>query len=97
MAEQNKYRINELINQLPKAQTTEWVTGQLEKEGIKKRTFFRDKAIMLDDGEDIPMQRMVIYAKFFGVELGDLLNYTVKTKSAFERGEHNKKSKTGLA
>ena len=80
-----KYNINRFINDLPKSKNTEWVIAELEKEEIKARTFFRDKAIEVGDEEDIPSERLLIYAKFFGVTLDELFNYTRKVKPANER------------
>lgn len=80
-----KYHINRLVNDLPKSKTNEWVISELEKEGIKSRTFFRDKAIEVGDDQDIPAERLLIYAKFFGVTVEELFNYTLKVKPAVER------------
>jgi hypothetical protein len=80
-----KYNINHFINDLPKSKSTDWVIAELEKEGIKSRTFFRDKAIEVGDDQDIPSERLLIYAKFFGVTLDELFNYTMKVKPAIER------------
>lgn len=80
-----KYNINRFVNDLPKSKSTGWVIAELEKEGIKERTFFRDKSIVVDDEEDIPSERLLIYAKFFDVTLDELFNYTKKVKPAQER------------
>lgn len=80
-----KYKINELINSLPKSKNTTWIITELEKEGIASRTFFRDKSIKVGDEEDIPSERLLIYSKFFGVTLDELFNYTKKVKPAEER------------
>lgn len=80
-----KYHINTLINALPKSKSTEWVITELEKEGVKSRTFFRDKAIEIGEDPDIPSERLLIYAKFFNVTLDELFNYTKKVKPATER------------
>lgn len=77
-----KYNINRFIEKLPKSKNTEWIVAELEKEGIKERTFFRDKVIEVGDNSDIPSERLLIYAKFFDVTLDELFNYTVKVKPA---------------
>lgn len=98
MAGKFKYNINHLISILPKIQTTEWVASELENEGIPQRTFYRDKAIMLHDDQDIPGERLLTYSKFFGVNLERLFNYTIKIPSSFERMDPaaQKSIKTGL-
>jgi hypothetical protein len=80
-----KYHINRFVNALPKSKSTQWIIAELEKEGIKARTFFRDKAIELGDEQDISSERLLIYAKFFGVTLDELFNYTMKVKPAIDR------------
>ncbi|HMG94373.1 MAG TPA: hypothetical protein VK589_30140 [Chryseolinea sp.] len=80
-----KYRIEELIQSLPKSKSTDWVAEQLEKEGIKRRTFFHHKAIKIDADEDLSAATLLIYARFFGVTVDDLFNYNVPVKPASER------------
>lgn len=80
-----KYTIQKLIDELPKSKTTEWVATELEREGIKQRTFFSDKALLVTDERDIPGKRLLIYSKFFGVDVADLFNYTKRTKPAVAR------------
>jgi hypothetical protein len=81
-----KYTINALIEALPKNKNTSWCAVQLEKLGIPERTFFNDKSISKTESSDIPGDRLLIYSKFFGVQMIDLFNKKdVKIKSANER------------
>lgn len=52
----------------------------LKKSGIAERTFYRDKSITTISSDDIPVERLLIYAKVFGCELTELINYKVKAK-----------------
>lgn len=80
-----KYTINALILAQPREKSITWMTKQLAKEGIAERTFFRDKAITKSEADDIPGERLHVYAKFFGVTVDELFNYSKKIKPASER------------
>lgn len=80
-----KYRIEELVQGLPKWQNEKWIVAELEKEGITQRTYYRHKAIELGDAHDIPSYTLLIYARFFGVTVDELFNYSSKTKPASKR------------
>jgi hypothetical protein len=80
-----KYTLNALIDQLPKNKNTAWCADQLEKIGIPERTFFSDKAIMINESTDIPGERLLIYSKFFGVEMIHLFNKNPKIRPANQR------------
>jgi hypothetical protein len=51
-----------------------------EQYGITARTFQRDRSILPDEAEDIPTERLVVYAKIFNCELEELINYKTKVK-----------------
>ena len=91
-----KYNLQKLVDLLPRTYTIDRIQEELAKEGIPARTFRRDKAIVLTEGSEIPGDRLMIYSKFFSVDISELFNYSVKTKP-FQRSVDNKKSKTGLA
>jgi len=80
-----KYRLNQLLFDLPKSKNTEWVIAELEKEGISRRSLFRDKSIRIDVSAAIPGDRLLIYAKFFDVTVDELFNYSKKIKPASQR------------
>jgi hypothetical protein len=80
-----KYTINALIDSLPKNKNTSWCAQQLKPSGIDERTFYRDKSIAIDEDTDIPGERLLIYSKFFGVELIQLFNKNVKVRPHIER------------
>lgn len=77
--------MNELLLQLPKEKNTNWVISQLEKEGISRRSLFRDKSIKIDGDSSIPADRLLTYAQFFGVRVEDLFNVSRKIKPASQR------------
>lgn len=83
-----KYNINHFISLLPKAQTMEWISMELEKEGIPPRTFFRDKSILPKESHDISAERLLIYARFFGVTLEQMYGYTRNVKPVYRRFSH---------
>jgi hypothetical protein len=87
MAEKPKYKynLNHQISLLPRNKTIELISGELEKEGIAERTFFRDRSIKINDPGDIPSERLMIYAKFFDVSIDELFNYDNKVKPIAER------------
>jgi hypothetical protein len=80
MAKQFKYRINELLNQLPfnryKA-TLNFLPDQL---GISAPTFNNYRGIELGDKQDIPHAVVDKLEKFFSLAPGGLQNYTSEIK-----------------
>jgi hypothetical protein len=97
MAGKHKYKMYDLLQQIPKSTPTKTVVAELDKEGIRERTFYSDIAIKANSDRDIPAQRLLIYAKFFGVEIIELFNTDKKVKSIFERRNSGKKIKNGLS
>lgn len=75
-----KYNLNHYISLQPQWRTVDLIAGELAKEGISERTFYRDRAIRLGDDADIPAERLMIYARFFDVRIDDLFNYDTKVK-----------------
>lgn len=95
-----KYKLNEIIGELPRTRTIEQIVVELEKEGIPERTFFRDKGLRKTETGTIGSDRLMIYSKFFGVTIESLYNYTSKVKPLTDRkmSDVEKKviNKTGL-
>lgn len=80
-----KYNLNHQISLLPRNKTIEMIVADLDKEGIKERTFFRDRSIELGEKTDIPSSRLLIYSKYFDVSLNELFNYDKEVNSVNER------------
>jgi hypothetical protein len=72
-----KFKIQHLVGELPKKLD---VRSELEKIGIAPRTFQRDKAILITDDTDIPSERLLKYAQFFGVSIEELFNKKAAVK-----------------
>ena len=70
-----KYNIRHFLSLLPQYWTIEKVAEVLEKHGIPRRTFDRDKSITLQEESDIPGRRLFIYARLFDCSIEQLFNY----------------------
>lgn len=71
---QFKYKINHLLSLLPAGVYPESVIHQLEfTYQVPSRTFFNDRYILFDQEEEIPFDRLSIYAEIFGVGVEDLM------------------------
>lgn len=81
----HKYKLNDMLSKLPRAKAIKAVIQDMEKEGISERAFFRDRAILVNDGADIPSNRLMIYAKYFNVAIEQLYNYDTNVKPVMER------------
>lgn len=76
--EKFKYRINEIIDSLPRSISVKEIETTLEKEyKISPATFHRDKAIKLNDSGSIPTDRLDSYSDFFCVRADELKNYSI--------------------
>lgn len=73
-----KFNINHFISLTqPREKTIDDIASDLEGLGIVKRTFYRDRVIMFGDDTDIPSIRLSTYAKYFGVDVNQMLNYSI--------------------
>lgn len=89
-----KYAINEQIGMLPRNMTINELIDYLEKVGINRNAFYRDRDIRFGSESSIPSDRLFIYAKVFDCPVDDLINQPVKAKSIRQQ---NLKVKTKLA
>lgn len=81
-----KYKIAELIEQLPKGITLAQIEEILQNEHkINRTTFYRDRCISLKSSTSIASDRLDVYAQLFSVSPEDLKNYKVTTKSLKDR------------
>jgi len=86
MADQKlKYKMYDLLQQIPKSIPTKKVIAELEKEGIRERTFYSDIALTAKDDRDITATRLRIYANFFGVDILELFNTEISVKPVLAR------------
>lgn len=73
-----KFNINHYISLTqPREKSIDHIATELETLGINKRTFYRDRVIMINDKVDVPSYRLIIYAKYFGVTVTKMLNYSI--------------------
>lgn len=79
-----KYRINDLLSQLPKKdydQAIQLLPIQLK---VSVATFNNWRKIGLDDMQDIPHEKVAMLEKLFDIEPGELQNFTLPTCSINE-------------
>jgi len=68
-----KYRINHLLSLLPAGIYPESITANLEIiHHIDAHIFYRDRHIAIEALEEIPDERLRIYAQVFDVQVSDL-------------------------
>lgn len=80
-----KFNISHHISLTNREVTIDSIVKDLEKRGIRSRTFFRDKSILTSSEEDIPTKRLVIYADYFGCTINKMLNYAVTKTGKIKR------------
>ncbi len=68
-----KYQLNHLLSLLPTGIYPETITASIEVlHQIDVQVFHRDRFIGIGDTEEIPDERLRIYADVFGVRVDDL-------------------------
>ena len=73
-----KYRINHLLSLLPAGIYPESVMHTLELYyQISPQIFHRDRYLLLENDEEIPYERLVIYAQVLAVSLDELITRRV--------------------
>lgn len=71
---QFKYKINHLLSLLPAGVYPETIIAQLEfTYQVSSKIFFNDRYILIDQEDEIPFDRLSIYAQIFGVGVEDLM------------------------
>jgi hypothetical protein len=89
-----KYKLNDLVNELPRNIGIAELIDELNKHGINRDAFYRDRKITINSNHSIPSDRLDVYAIIFGCTTDELKNYKVKGRSI--RDIVGKKIKTGL-
>lgn len=76
-----KYRLQELINELPKGLKISVLEKLLLRDfGITQNEFYRDRTARYGSDFSIPDDRMQVYAQIFDVTVDDLRNQNIKAK-----------------
>lgn len=76
----NKYKINDFLLRLPVAQYREAIKLLPKILGVSLNTFHNYRNIELDDRQDIPHEKVVLFEKLFEMRVGELLNKEVRCK-----------------
>lgn len=71
---QFKYKINHFLSLLPAGVYPETVIAELEFTYlVPSKVFFNDRYILIDQEDEIPFERLSIYAHILGVTVDDLM------------------------
>lgn len=76
-----KYRINDLLSELPMKDYRKALKIIPKVLGISVNTFSNYRNIRLTEDKDIPYQKAIILEKLFELKPGELLNYEPEYKS----------------
>lgn len=79
-----KYKINDFLLRLPVPQYREAVKIIPRVLGVSLNTFHNYRNIQLDDQQDIPHEKVILFEKLFELEVGSLINKEIKCKSLKE-------------
>jgi len=79
--ELRKYKINECLLKLSIIDYRKAVRRIPLELGISLNTFHNYRNILLNDVQDIPYEKVVMFEKLFGLPCGGLLNKIIKTGS----------------
>jgi len=75
-----KYRLQELVDALPKSTTMASLEKLLKDHGISQSQFYRDRTARYTSDFNIPVDRMVVYSQLFDTPIEELMNHTIKVK-----------------
>lgn len=75
-----KYRINELMHQLPVTEYRKAMRLIPDQLGISVRTFTNYRNIRLNDKRDIPHEKVYLLEKLFDLPMGTLQNFSWETQ-----------------
>ena len=79
-----KYKINELLNNLPMKDYKKAIKLIPNILGVSVNTFFNYRSIRIEEDKDIPYQKVVVLEKIFDLEPGSLINIETKQKTIYE-------------
>lgn len=92
-----KYNLNHQISLQPRSISIRDIEVLVEKQGISRSTFIRDRNIRLDSTQSIPSDRLDLYAKLFECTPEALKNYKVEATSIREMMSDKITDKSGLS
>jgi hypothetical protein len=75
-----KYRLQELVDGLPKSTTMQSLQELLKRHRITANQFWRDRTARYTSDFNIPVDRMVVYSQLFDTPIEQLMNHTIKVK-----------------
>lgn len=76
-----KYRINELLSNLPMKDYRKALAVIPEALGVSSNTFLNYRTIKLTEARDIPHQKVALLEKIFGLKPGELENFSLSCKT----------------
>lgn len=79
-----KYKINDFLLRLPVPQYREAVKIIPKVLGVSLNTFHNYRNILLNDLQDIPHEKVILFEKLFELKVGGLVNKELKCKSLKE-------------
>lgn len=68
----SKYRINELLNSLPRLEEKKAIRFILHQFEISERTFYNWRKIQEGDSQQIPGDFLILLAQYFGVDVTEM-------------------------
>ena len=75
-----KYKLQELVDALPKSTTMAQLESLLKDHGISQNQFYRDRTARYGSDFNIPVDRMVVYSQLFDTTIEQLMNQPIKVK-----------------
>lgn len=75
-----KYKINDFLLRLPVPQYREAVKILPKVLGVSLNTFHNYRNILLDDKQDIPHEKVILFEKLFEMRGGELINKELRCK-----------------
>ncbi|SMC74188.1 hypothetical protein [Pedobacter nyackensis] len=75
-----KYKINDFLLRLPVSQYREAVRVIPKVLGVSLNTFHNYRNILIDDLQDIPHEKVMLFEKLFEMKVGELRNRNMSCK-----------------
>lgn len=75
-----KYKINDFLLRLPVPQYREAIKILPKVLGVSLNTFHNYRNILLDDRQDIPHEKVILFEKLFEMDVGELMNKELRCR-----------------
>lgn len=75
-----KYKINDFLLRLPVPQYREAIKILPKVLGVSLNTFHNYRNILLDDRQDIPHEKVILFEKLFEMGVGELMNKELRCR-----------------